>query len=603
MKLRLISIALLFIGFTSCEDYLDKSPDLGLTEEDVFQEFESTRGFLDQNYTMLEDFHIWNSQGLGNLNYTSMSDETALIIDDLNLTRLIIGGQWLDFPNKGEIGWNGCCGNQSPIMGRAFRGLRISNKIIANAENVPDITAQELDELLGQAYFFRGWWYFQIITRWGGMPIFDKVFSANDDMDLPRLTYQESTEWMISDMDKAIELLPHKWDDQEYGRATKGSAYAVKSMAALYASSPLMKNNLNTIKNNGYDVEWAKRAAEYAHTAIAYVSSGSGGRYRLMEGDEYEFIFYHQNFASDEALWFSADVGRHNDRDLRSLYIPKRINNDGGQGFSAMNFANPTQNTVDRFEMSNGYPITDPNSGYNPQNPFENRDPRFYNDVFVPGEQWGVNAANKPLYLETYVGGRDYNLAANVNITSNRMITGYANKKFVWPEANGYTRDYNKYNYNMVYIRVSQLYLDYAEAMNEAYGSMSDPQAYGMTAVDAINLIRNRVGMPDVHSEFTGSKEVFRDRIRNERSVELMFEHPHRWNDMRRWMIAKDIFSEALKGIRAYPVGSGKAPDEFTYEVIPLITEQRTFETRHYWYPVAQDHVDNLFNFSQNPGW
>lgn len=190
---------------------------------------------------MLEDFHIWNSQGLGNLNYTSMSDETALIIDDLNLTRLIIGGQWLDFPNKGEIGWNGCCGNQSPIMGRAFRGLRISNKIIANAENVPDITAQELDELLGQAYFFRGWWYFQIITRWGGMPIFDKVFSANDDMDLPRLTYQESTEWMISDMDKAIELLPHKWDDQEYGRATKGSAYAVKSMAALYASSPLMK--------------------------------------------------------------------------------------------------------------------------------------------------------------------------------------------------------------------------------------------------------------------------------------------------------------------------------------------------------------------------
>lgn len=155
----------------------------------------------------------------------------------------------------------------------------------------------------------------------------------------------------------------------------------------------------------------------------------------------------------------------------------------------------------------------------------------------------------------------------------------------------------------MVYIRVSQLYLDYAEAMNEAYGSMSDPQAYGMTAVDAINLIRNRVGMPDVHSEFTGSKEVFRDRIRNERSVELMFEHPHRWNDMRRWMIAKDIFSEALKGIRAYPVGSGKAPDEFTYEVIPLITEQRTFETRHYWYPVAQDHVDNLFNFSQNPGW
>ena len=172
MKLRILKITLLFFIVTSCEDYLEKSPDLGLTEDDVFQEYESARGFLDQNYSMLEDFHNWNSQGLLNLNYTSMSDETALIIDDLNLTRMVISGQWKDFPSKGEIGWNGCCGGQSPIMGRAFRGLRITNKIIANAETIPDLSQAQVEDLLGQAYFLRAWWYFNIITRWGGMPIF-----------------------------------------------------------------------------------------------------------------------------------------------------------------------------------------------------------------------------------------------------------------------------------------------------------------------------------------------------------------------------------------------------------------------------------------------
>lgn len=603
MKLSILSITLLFITLTSCEDYLEKSPDLGLTEDDVFQEYESARGFLDQNYSMLEDFHIWSSQGLFNLNYTSISDETALIIDDLNLTRFVIAGQWKDFPNKGEIGWNGCCGNQSPIMGRAFRGLRITNKIIANVETVPDLSQDQINELLGQAYFLRAWWYFNIITRWGGMPIFDKVYKPTEDLDLPRLTYQESTQWLITDLEKAIELLPHQWDDAEAGRATKGAAYGLKSMAALYAASPLMNNDLNTIQNNGYNTEWAKMAARYAKDAIDYVNSGAAGRPRLVGGDEYEHIFYHDNFVGDEDLWYRADVGRHNDRDLRSLYIPKRINNDGGQGFSAMNYANPTQNSVDRFEMNNGLPIDDPNSGYDPARPFENRDPRFYNNIFVPGEQWGVNAANRPLYLETYVGGRDYKLAANVNVTSNRMITGYANKKFIWTEANGFTRNYGLYNYNMVYIRVSQLYLDFAEAMNEAYGPNSDPEGLGMTSVQAINMIRNRVGMPDVLPQFTGSKDAFRGRVRNERSVELMFEHPHRWNDIRRWMIAEEIFSEPLEGVRAYPTTSGNAPQDFTYEFIPLITEQRNFETKHYWYPVPPDHVDNLFNFSQNPGW
>ena len=606
MKQKIFIATIFFISLTSCEDYLDKAPEMGLTEEDVFLEYESARGFLDQNYDMLEDFHNWDTQDLRNANMTSLSDETATNVEITAFLELN-AGQWLDQPSKGEVGWVGGSGPRSPIIQRAFAALRVSNKVIANAEMIPNLSQEELDGLLGQAYFLRGWWYFQIITRWGGMPIFDRVYSPSENLDMPRLTYQESTEWLISDMEKAIELLPHRWDDIQYGRATKGSAYGLRSMAALYAASPLMKNGLNTIQNNGYDIPWAERAAEYAHEAIEYVQSGTGGhRYRLMNGDEYNNIFYYSNYGSDEALWFKQNAGARSIRDIRSLYLPRRINDDGGQGHSAVHFSNPTQNIVDKFETLDGYPISHPASGYNPQDPYANRDPRLTNNIILPGEEWGLNNANKPLYLETYVGGRDYRQAERFNVSSSRMLSGYANKKFIWPEANGYTEQYNLYTYNHVYIRVSQLYLDFAEAMNEAYGPNSDPKGYGMTAVQAINIIRNRVGMPNVLNEFTGTKEAFRERIRNERAVELMFEHPHRWNDIRRWMIAEELFSEPnpIYGMRAYPDQPGPGPVEIiNYEVVPLTPEQRVFETRHYWYPVAQDHVENLINFQQNPGW
>src|SRR5690606_14661155 len=112
-------VAIVLTGLAGCEKYLDKSPDLGLTEDDVFAKFESARGFLDQNYNMLEDFHDWDSQGVLNMNWTSLSDETAMIIDEQPI--LSFGdGQWFGFAGKGEIGWDGCCGIRAPILGRAF---------------------------------------------------------------------------------------------------------------------------------------------------------------------------------------------------------------------------------------------------------------------------------------------------------------------------------------------------------------------------------------------------------------------------------------------------------------------------------------------------
>ena len=589
---------ILFTIFTACDEYLDKTPDADISERDMFGTYPDAQGFVDKQYAHIIDKLVFRPGG-----FMGYGDD---FVASLGIVEAMArGSQWTvaAIPQFWSIWWyNGRLVSPfNPIEGREANGMwpmgwvmiRDANLMLKNMDIMTDATKEERDLIRGQALFFRAYHYWNYVTNWGGMPYIDKFIEANDDPYLPRLNTWETIEKIVIDLDNAAALLPDDWDNtvvgkdtpgKNQGRITKGACIALKAKALLFAGSPLFVLESSGIAD--YNAGYLKRSAEASWEVIKMANEGV---YGLVPWDDFFKQFARNDgFSTWSEETILACVNRRKGRYVG--YGGDAFLQIHGCNISPLRFAGNTvtatvtQNTVEMFEMENGLPIDDPSSGYDPMDPWVNRDPRFRGNILLDGDMWTfVNPEENK--FDMWVGGKDY---------GREFMSPFLFKKY-WPKGcNTYDKMWTQWTASNPVIRLGEIYLFYAETVNEVWGPDGTAPGASLTAVEAVNIVRARAGMPPVAAKFLGSKEAFRERIWNERAVELLGEEGSRWYDLRRWYVA-----HLDKYKVCYKVEFDK---DYTY-FNKLVTVTKLHEQKHYWMPIDPNAVQVYSGFYQNPGW
>lgn len=622
---------MLVAGFTlanvSCTDYLDKSPQADISATEPYKNYTNFQGFVEEIYNCIPGFAVapnyhcnWN---FGDEEYWQPS-ETRMFANHVDQGDYWAWDEVLYSPfHSGAYGTTGMDrNNKGSLYGLSWYAIRKCNLGIANLDNMVDCTTEEKNVIAGQLYFFRGFYHFMLMTYWGGLPYVDRLIAGDEIPREARLNYQQTADKAAADFEKAAELLPVDWDQTTMGKATYGKnvlrinkvmALAFLGKNYLYAGSPLM--NKESTGEASYNAEYCKKAAE-AFGQVLKICQETG-RYQLADWKDYREIFYTYNQSSKlpgvkEAIFYESTCGDWRWNQVND-YRPYCINGSGIKCY-------PTANYADYYGMANGKPIKDitkkdADSGYDPEYPFRNRDPRFYND-FVYDAQKCVkqttnikNSDGSVNLAKQYASLQDGGLY-RTDTPAKAVFTGYMLKKFI----DQYMNDWDGYKDNnrmtLSLIRLADVYLMYAEAVAQGYGSFtSSSQAFQMTALTAVNTIRERAGVGDVATEYLTTMDGFMSELRRERAVELSFEG-HRFNDLRRWLLLDK--APYNKKTAVYFDRAADQSDDDRYadpengHVLNLREETlvtRNFTDKHYWFPFLKKDVEQYEAFYQNPGW
>jgi len=550
--IKFLLAAILLISFVAC-----KSDLLETTATDRISD-----QALTSDSTLFEDFVINRYMGVRLANkeaegtppgfgrgfeyglWSSLTDESIYNNDDD--TWLVQRGQ-LSPENTGIAG---------TLWGRSYRGIRECNYALTH---ISQLTMSESgkNRLIAELKFIRAFRYQDLIRNYGGVVLLgDTVRNLSDNLTtgsiFKRSSLQDCINYVVGQLDEASNGLPlTNSDSWKLGRATKGAALALKSRLLLYAASPL------------YNVSSWQKAADAAKAVMDLNIYGMYPNYSnlfLTPTGNNEIIF--------ERLYT-----------FKARHVCLEISN-GANGYNGWGGNLPLQNLVDAYEMSNGKPIDDPTSGYSDQNPYVNRDPRFYATVLYNG------ASYRNSTVETFIpGGKD---SKDGPSNWNTSKTGYYLKKFM-DDTNPIDNPWDVAGRQpWIYFRYAEILLNYAEAQNEATGP--DASVYS-----AIHLIRSRAGMPDYPAGL--SQDQMRTRIRRERQVELAFEE-HRFYDVRRWKIA-----ETTENAPAYGIIINKSGSTLNYAK-KVALDGRKFEVKHYWLPIPRAEILSSNNqLVQNPNY
>lgn len=547
----IVLIGTLALAGSCKKDFLDINPTDRLSESALLSDSTLFASFVQNRYlgVRLQDKEDIPGFGRGFTwaMWASLSDE-AIYNNDDNTWGIVRG--LLAPENLGIAG---------TVWGRSFRSIRECNFALGNIDKVTMSDGQRT-LLKAELRFIRAYRYFDLITNYGGAVLLgDKVFNLGDNFDdatlYTRASIQESVSYALSELTAAANDLPlNNSGTWKLGRATKGAALALKARLALYAASPLYN------------------AGTWADAASAAKAVMDLGKYNIYDGGYRNLFLTPEN---NEIIFQRLYTRGASHFPLEIACAP---NGYGGWGGNT-----PLHNLVDDYETKDGLDIDAPGSGYNPQNPYANRDQRFYQTLLYNGADY------RGRKVETFVpGGRD---SKDGNENWNTSKTGYLLLKFL-NDAYPIDNPWEVAGFQpWIYMRYAEVLLNYAEAQNEAVGP--DASVYS-----AVNQIRQRQGinMPALPTGLTQAE--MRARIRNERRVELAFEE-HRFYDVRRWKIAMQTENEPAYGIDVQKLDNGS----FVYTKKIALTG-RKFEEKHYWLPIPRAEIQAMNGkISQNPGY
>ena len=634
-------------SLSSCQDYLDKEPDSTVSADDAFANFRNFQGFVEEIYNCIPDKEKCNYCPSWNWGDDEIFNPEA----DNRMTHQVDLGNFRAWESTGN--WLKRDGSSTStnkfdhgIWNHAWYCIRKCNLGLQNIDKFVTGSAEEKKLIEFQLYFFRAWWHEELMEYFGGMPYVDTFLGDNAEQRLPRLTYQECTDKAAADFRKAADLLPINWDKTSAGLATQGKnelrinkimALGYLGKTYLWAASPLMKNGAQAgASKNGktydYDQEYAKKAAEAFGELLSLVETGQT-QYALAEF-KYSDIYNHERSADANSCF--SDIFYTKKQNWKMPGTVEAIFRGPSADFNGSNWNTskvfgpkvqkvvahdnvihqPTANLVEAYGMANGEPIylvengqyvLNPKSGFDPEHPFKNRDPRFYHDIVFDGFKYlnGTPGQYADLqYCQLYTGG-------NMRPVANASRTGYFIQKLVPHTCNEVDKDYDwgsALHCYLPYMRLADIYLMYAEACAAFGGATGKSSNFGKTAEDAINTLRDRCGAGHVAPEFVADSHKFMDEVRREREVELSFEG-FRFCDLQRWLLLTEApynqkFSQEFDRVESadfYKTHDAKDAKVANYRRKLILT--RNFDAKHYWFPLPIKETQISSEFKQNPGW
>lgn len=543
------SLALL----SACEDWLEIEPKDRFGDTTVWGSEENADMFLNDIYNQLP--HLNNETQ----NLDQYSDNSYVGAEWMNARTTIYTGalsptSWI--PGPWDM-WKWGRQNNDDAKGQ-YERIRSCNLFITKVTE-SDFSAEYKKERLAEARFLRAWFYHYLWMAYGGVPIITEVLDNNVSTDIfyPRETAQKTFEFIDKELDEIKDDLPPRRSGSDLGRASKGAILTLKGWVELFHASEL--------RNPGKDKKrWEAAAATLKDVIDLQV-------YHLQP--TILDLWTEATNNNDEVI-FDFQMSKQNGGRREGLFGPVFVK--GVQ--SSWGNMQPTQELVDDYCMANGLPITDPASGYNKNNPYKNREKRFYQSILYDGSMW----QGEEIITRVGVGSpNEIDTSSDSDVTN----TGYYTRKTIDESVNGADNlQMSNGMANYIFFRYADVLLMYAEASLE----VGDKP----TAIEYLDMVRTRGdNMPSIGDTYPQgiTENQLREIIRRDRRIELAFEDK-RWWDILRWKIC-----DGENGVMNKPIGGMKIEDtngdgvwEYNYHEVG----KRTFLPRMYYQPIPQYVID-----------